>query len=499
MRSIYLVPVLVLLAIPRTASARLLQIIHTNDLHSHLEHAQDPDHGSYAALKFQIERLKTQAKNQGIDTLVLDAGDFSEGTHFFLADKGEASWRMVNEMGYDAVAVGNHEYLMGQDDLDRIVGNVKPNFHLLCANFEIWDDLKNLPKYLHPYVELQRAGLKIAVLGLTTDDFEYQWRAGPLVIDPPNEVAAKFVPKLKERNDFVIALTHIGVDADKSLAANSDVDLVVGGHWHWFLKEPIYQNNLSGEPVPIVQAGQHAEAVGDLLVDLEPGQPVHVVRYQLIPISSSGPRDPGMDAAVHESRAHLDQQYDAGWLHEVIAWSDVPILRPRNSGTVWGDIVDTAMMESAHAELAVDVGDLFGDDQPAGPVTRESLFLLYPRVFKFDEHYGWSVWTADVYGWVLKDLIEAAMHRGVRFNVAGATYDVTGTPGQEKLANFKIGGKPYEALHSYRTAIPEGIGRGATEIGDLFKLIIRSPTDTGVPIWSAVEKKVKSLGVIHPR
>src|SRR6185312_7349897 len=112
-----------------------------------------PTIGSYAALKTHIDALKKAAQDQGIDTLVLDAGDFTEGTQMFLADKGEASWRVMNELGYDAVTVGNHEYLMGQDDLDRIVGDVKPKFNLLCANFEVWDDLKNLPKYLKPYVE----------------------------------------------------------------------------------------------------------------------------------------------------------------------------------------------------------------------------------------------------------------------------------------------------------------------------------------------------------
>src|SRR5262245_44283655 len=134
------------LAFPKPASAALLEIIHTNDLHSHFEHSVDPTEGSYAALKAQIDRLKSEAQAQGIETLVLDAGDFSEGTEFFLAEHGEDSYRMMDALGYDAVALGNHDYLMGQDELDRLLGKVAPNYKLLCANFDKYDDLPNLKR-----------------------------------------------------------------------------------------------------------------------------------------------------------------------------------------------------------------------------------------------------------------------------------------------------------------------------------------------------------------
>ena len=101
------------------AYARLVQILHTNDLHSHFEQAEDrsiagivsPDKpkGGYAHVKALIEKMRAEAASQGVESIVVDAGDFSEGAPFFLADKGEVSWRVMNAMGYDAVTIGNHD------------------------------------------------------------------------------------------------------------------------------------------------------------------------------------------------------------------------------------------------------------------------------------------------------------------------------------------------------------------------------------------------------
>ncbi|MBU6375809.1 MAG: hypothetical protein KGQ59_07430, partial [Bdellovibrionales bacterium] len=85
------------------ANARLLQIIHSNDLHSFMEESEEPGHGGYAAVKATIEQAKREAKDRGIDSVVLDAGDFSEGTPMFFADDGKQSWRVMDAMGYDAV------------------------------------------------------------------------------------------------------------------------------------------------------------------------------------------------------------------------------------------------------------------------------------------------------------------------------------------------------------------------------------------------------------
>ncbi|MBI3544234.1 MAG: metallophosphoesterase [Deltaproteobacteria bacterium] len=482
------------------AEAKLLQIIHTNDLHSHFEHAQDYAKGHYAAVKATIDRLKRDAQAQGIDTLTLDAGDFTEGTQFFLPSRGEFSWRLMDELGYDAVALGNHDYLMGQDELDRLLASTNPKFKLLCANFDVFDGLKHLKKHLKPYAEFKKSGARIAVVGLTTDEWEYGWRAGELVIDPPGEVLPGVLKRLRRKNDFVIALTHVGVDGDKQLAAANNVDLIVGGHEHRFLYDYLSVKNPSGRVVPIVQAGEHGEVVGDLLVDVTPGEPLRVVRYQLVPVAQGGPRDAAVDAHVAAARSELEREYGTEWLAEPIGYSEVPMTRPRFETTEWGDLVVEGMRNAVHADMALDTGDLFGDNQPAGPVTREKLFVLYPRVFDLGERFGWTVWTVHIYGWLLKIALEQALHLGFVFTISGATYDVTGPPGKEKIANLKIGNRPVKWYKDYTVALPEGIGRAADEMIELVKLALRSPTDSRIPVWAAVEAELVRLGgVVKPR
>lgn len=491
---------------PAGARAVLLQILHTNDLHSHFDEAEDrslaglePAHkpmGGYAQVKALIDKLKAEASARGIESLVLDAGDFSEGTQYFLPGQGEESWKLMNAMGYDAVALGNHEYLMGENDLDRIVGHVQPTFPLLAANFLHSTQLKNLNQSMSPYVEVQRAGAKIAILGLTTDDFVYKWRAGHGVIIPPRQALKRYIAELNRRDDYVILLTHLGVDADKALLEKgAGVDLVVGGHSHTFLYPYAVQKDHEGHAVPIVQAGQHGQVVGRLLVDVEPGQPLRIQSYELVNVEKDGPKDPVVDQAIQNARQELSDEFGDAWLHEPIGYSDIPLLVPRDAPTVWGSLVADAMKNSVGADLSLDAGgQLFGDNLPAGPVTREKLFRFYPRVFGFQEKEGWDIWTISVRGWVLRTLIEISMDQGLTFNASGATYQPVKEAGLWHLRNFRIAGHKLEDLKTYHVALPEGIGRAIKEISPIFQAWMHHPRDSGIPIWSSIEDEFRRRG-----
>lgn len=493
-----LLVVLLLTLLPSSVSARLVQIIHTNDLHSHLEHGGEKGFGGYAAVKATMDQIKADAAKQGIESITVDAGDFGEGSQFYLAERGVAVWRTLNTMGYDAVTLGNHDWLSGINDLNRIVGAVKPNFALLGANFIFDHSNKNLKKYMRPSIEIKRAGLRIAILGLTTEDFVYNWRAEDGFIWPAHREANDRLPSLSSRNDFVIALTHIGLLEDiKLVRRTSGIDLVVGGHSHTRMSEPITVIDKRARKVPIVQAGEHGEFVGDLLVDLEPGQPVKVVRYRLIPVDANGAKDEAVAEQVRMARESLYREYGREWLNEIVGYTEVPMISPDQAPTIWSQFAVDAMREAVRAEVTIDSDEFYGNSMPAGPVTREQLFAFYPRVFHFNR-YGWTIYTANARGWVIELTIKEAIKRGWWLSTSGLSYEVYYSGLTRKVRNLRVNGKPLKRFKNYRVALPEGIGRAAIEIAPVLSAIFKKNKNTGIPIWFALEAKLRRVGTVKP-
>ena len=488
--------------LPQPSLARPLQIIHTNDLHSHLDHASDPAMGGYAAVKATIDRLRTEAQDKGIDTLVLDAGDFSEGSQFYFADRGREVWRVMEQMHYDAVVLGNHDWLMGPEDMDRLLGEVSPGFPVVAANFLTPARFKNIKKYITPSVSFRKAGLRIAVLGLTTPEFVYAFLNDSGRISSHMEAGLKEVARIKHEHDAIIALTHIGIDADREIAKKlGGIDLIVGGHSHTTLVEPLkITSEKTGRKVPIVQTGRHGEAVGDLLVDIEPGRELKILRYQLVPVRNDDPgiADEGVIDAIKNARSRLERDYGSDWLYDPIAHSDVPLIPQENRNpTYWSQLVVDSMLEGGNADLALDVPEFTGIPHPPGPVSREALMQLYPRSFDTGQKLGWNIWTTEVTGWLLEFALKQALATDAIFGLGGVRWKESLSGGKRKISSIRIGGKEISPFKRYRLAIPEGIGRGVVEITPMLKILLHDSRDTQVPVWSAVEDKLRRLSGDH--
>jgi 2',3'-cyclic-nucleotide 2'-phosphodiesterase (5'-nucleotidase family) len=473
------------------AHAALLHILHTNDLHSHLDHSpEDPTVGGYAAVKATLDRLKAEAEDQGIETLVLDAGDFSEGSRFHMADRSLHTWRAMAAMGYDAVTIGNHDWLQGPEDLDWVIGQSQPlPFQFLGANFHAEPALRpHLAEALKPYARFHKAGARIAVLGLTTPEALYSWRAKESIITSDITEARQRVPELRAQNDFVIALSHLGVSEDQVLARSvPGIDLIVGGHSHTVLQTPITIRNMgSARDVPIVQTGTAGRFVGDLLVDFEPGKPVTVLSYRLVPVSAQGPRDSTVAQIVTQAESALEAEYGAAWLKETIGSSSVD-LKGATLGetTVWSRFATSAMAEAVGASVALDVPNFTGLGLPAGPITREDLIELYPRRFEFAHRQGWTIWTALVRGWMLKLMLAKGAQLVYPHQAHG-------------IENMMIAESALALDSWYKIALPEGVARGAYEVPNGISGHLANLTDTGIPIWTALETKLRAVKVLKP-
>ncbi|MDY3226302.1 MAG: metallophosphoesterase [Candidatus Cryptobacteroides sp.] len=243
------------------ASAQKLTIMHFNDTHSHLEPERA---GKSAGRGGVIERaaLVDSVRNAvgRRNFLLLHAGDFNQGTSYYTTLGGMLEVGLVNALGYDVITLGNHEFDDGIEHLGRRLAGLK--CPVVCSNYDF--SQFELGKYVKPYVVLKRGGMRIGIFGMLTDITKVVERtiADRLPKLDDVETANRWASYLKNEKkcDIVIALTHLGIEnedfMDQDLVrATRNIDLVVGGHSHTFIKDIVYENNIDGKPVPIVQNG----------------------------------------------------------------------------------------------------------------------------------------------------------------------------------------------------------------------------------------------------
>ena len=243
------------------ASAQKLTIMHFNDTHSHLEPERA---GKSAGRGGVIERaaLVDSVRNAvgRRNFLLLHAGDFNQGTSYYTTLGGMLEVGLVNALGYDVITLGNHEFDDGIEHLGRRLAGLK--CPVVCSNYDF--SQFELGKYVKPYVVLKRGGMRIGIFGMLTDITKVVDRtiADRLPKFDDVETANRWASYLKNEKkcDIVIALTHLGIEnedfMDQDLVrATRNIDLVVGGHSHTFIKDIVYENNIDGKPVPIVQNG----------------------------------------------------------------------------------------------------------------------------------------------------------------------------------------------------------------------------------------------------
>ncbi len=249
------------------AGAQRLTILHVNDTHSHIdaERVGDVGHGGSIERAAYVDSVRTaDGKN---NVLLLHAGDFSQGSSYFTVLGGDLEVKILNAMSYDATAIGNHEFDNGIDALTARVAKLK--MPVVCANYD-FSDFK-LGKYVKPYIIVRRGGLKVGIIGVTTDvrDVVDAAIAKQLKFIDPVNVVNHYAEYLRSEKgcDMVICLSHLGFHEDKVLAEKtSGVDLIIGGHSHTSLKGIEWKKNAAGVKTPIVQEGRWGLKMGNIKV-----------------------------------------------------------------------------------------------------------------------------------------------------------------------------------------------------------------------------------------
>lgn len=252
--------------------AQRLVILHTNDTHSQI--LPDRTNGNIGGVERRLQYINSVVAEYGRDkVLILDAGDYDQGTPYYTMSHGQLERDLVNAFGVDVTTLGNHEFDDGMEDLAFRLK--KARYKIVTCNYDLsGTPLKSIVK---PYTIVRKGGMKIGIVGTTSYLEGKVLRKnveGAVRLNTVEQVN-KWARFLREKKcDMVILLSHQGIREpdycydipdDIIMAENSrDIDFIIGGHSHTFMKEPLLIKNLDGKEVPIVQAGCRGYVVGRL-------------------------------------------------------------------------------------------------------------------------------------------------------------------------------------------------------------------------------------------
>lgn len=246
-----------------------LVIIHTNDTHSHLEPMRT---GNYVGHGGVIERaafIDSVRNKRGEDkVLLVHAGDFVQGTSYYTVLEGEIEINLINDLRYDVITLGNHEFDNG---LEALAGMMKrlETAKVVCSNLDLTPF--EVGEYVKPYAVVERGGLRIGFVGLASDLLHNVSRTISSRIQQLDDVESvnRWTAYLREEEkvDMVILLSHAGYDNDqKIIPSTHGVNLVIGGHSHTYVDDFIYVEDADNKKVPITQDGGWGLELGEIEV-----------------------------------------------------------------------------------------------------------------------------------------------------------------------------------------------------------------------------------------
>jgi 5'-nucleotidase len=266
-----------LLSLTASGQKKHLVVLHTNDTHSTIyplnPNLADTALAGRGGFIRRIAMLKEERQKHP-DLLLFDSGDFCQGSPYFTMYKGDVEVGLMNRMGYDAGAIGNHEFDYGLENMARLFKNL--NFPIVCSNYDFADT--ELASIVKPYIVVKKKGVKIGIFALAPklEGLVSTKNYGPLKFLNPSEVARKMVDVLKNQKkcDLVVCISHLGwqvseYPCDQVIREVSGIDLVLDGHTHTYLPTLEYVTDPSGRRVPVDQNGKHAVFVGRLELTLD--------------------------------------------------------------------------------------------------------------------------------------------------------------------------------------------------------------------------------------
>lgn len=469
-------------------------ILHTNDVHGAVE--------GYA----YIAQLKADYEAKGAEVILVDAGDFSQGTTYVSSTKGADAVTMMNAAGYDVVTLGNHEFDYGYAQLKENMSKAK--FKVVCADVFNED---GTPIFDANYTYTTKSGVKVGFFGMETP--ETQTKANPALIkgltfatgDAFTKAAADQVAALKDA-DVVICLAHLGVDAESApyrstdlYAAVKGIDFIVDGHSH-----TVMTKGEKGEPIQ--STGTAFANIGVIVID---DASKKIESNSLYEIKEDTAKDATVATAAKTIVDRVDKEYGV-----VFAKSEVTLNGAkapngnRDSETNNGDLITDAMLwkvmqnkegltvDADHVVAITNGGGIRAAIKP-GDVTKKDINTVLP--------FGNTVAVIYVTGAELLEALEASTYSlpvggfpqvaGINFTLSTAVaYDANaetypastyyGPKSINRVTINSINGKEFKADDTYAVITNDFCGGG----GDTYYAFAAATAkfDTGIPLDEVV-------------
>ncbi len=409
-----------------------LHVLHINDFHSRIEPVNAFDStcsaedlaagacfGGVARLKAKIDELRSAIEAEGGNVIVLDAGDQFQGSLYYTTYKGAVEAEFLAAIGFDAKAVGNHEFDDGPAGLAALADRV--SFPLLSGNLDLTGEA-SLTGRIKDHVVLEVGGEKIGILSaLATDTVDTSSPGKGVVFqDEIESLAADAAALASEGVTKIIALTHVGIARDMEIAAAvPGIDAVVGGHSHTLLSSsdparlgpyPVLVDGADAAPVPVVQAYAYGKYLGHLVLTFDDAGVLTSASGDTILLDASITPDPAVEARVAELAAPLEELKT-----RVVAETLTPIDGSREAcramECAMGNLVAEAMLDRVAGQgvtIALTNGGGLRASIDAGPVTMGEVLTVLP--------FQNTLSTFEVTG----DVILAALENGVSEVQTGA-------------------------------------------------------------------------------
>ena len=523
--SLLVLPSLVAMDYPEDEFLKVVTIF-TNDVHGGIDRREasfiNPDFpptlGGGAIAGRYILQKRAEAEKNGWGFLLLDEGDFYQGTPMGTKSEGEAVIEYMNTVGYDLLTVGNHDFDNGWKNLKRL--SEMANFPFLASNL-YRQSTGDLAEFVKPYIIKEIQGIKIGIIGATltsTPSMSFPEHVEDLDFRPEVEGIKKYIPELKSQGvNMIIVSTHAWLAYDpvegykEMMAKRADgtipenygssaqeianrvpgIDVMFSGHLHRGFYEPwedpvnhtlIFQNYANGSNLGHVNFYIHRKtgtlAGYDYVSD--DGAIFTLFEDDFLP-----------DTAIARQIDYWVQKAEAGF-DEVIGLSTAPISRSGSGESPMGNLLTDAMRDAAGADIAFSNHGGVRSELGAGAITPRQIFSVMP--------FGNRVVVLKVTGEFLKALVEdrvSGNSRGMLISGAEIVIDRS-KPDSSRVVKFDIGGKPIVMDQEYTLAVSDYLVEGNSGYDRLTGISPEQINYTGLLLRQSLIDYIKSHSPIKP-